>query len=750
MTEEDQRAEGLRQSIVALYQRVNPAALTELPGVFTRYRGREPELWSTVCRKYGHDPTDKASLMALPAGALAAEQPQSAAIAAQPGKLSSSSSAREVRRSMTLEHVEVAPPPSPELRSWRPPVSQPGTAVPDAAAADSPQTASKIAKSDSIQKINVRLSREIPTSSAAPASRRHIDLPDKDGGFVGADDSVVSQTDKLLQGQEQEDHRTGGSMILGTSMARWMTREATAAVHDNITRQSGGHLRNSVAIDAVTAVGESFGEGKMSPAEAAAAAARAPAVPTSPIHSSIGSERSGRISPYTQRSSLSQANDVDVSTAAVNSSNKAQRSLPKRLDPGSPRRPPPGRMAYTGPKRHGTTATIAAAAKADRENAAARVVQRAWSRWSLRANERAKKWKKELELLRWRITVLRRDGEDLAAQELETKLREVLSTIDSVKLRELERGDPKRRGGVSAFGTERLDPWHRRVTSPTESGCAEKDESGALFSDAEEHQGHRQGKEKRYRTRSRRRGQNFSDEGTQDDSDRETAYESDESHESWRSWQDEGTAAAQQRLAVQHPEEHRETASEPRRHRAQSSQESTFATRRRYPAQRDQRPTARRQAASEGTAVRHAGKSGRSLDRAVGDVPDYSLGDADKSLCRALPFSDDEDDRESDEDYYYNAHDSDIHEFASQLGSFLGGATRDETNGLENDFSWHSERTEGEPSGKECLGSLDLSPTEQVRVNRNSDRGTVGSDALMLALQSLEQEIGVGNKSSFR
>lgn len=607
-TDAEQRAEGLRQSIVSLYQLVNPTAIKELPGVFARYRGREAELWSTVCRKYDHDPTDRASLLASPAAAPTEEQPTTAAAAAQPGHPASS---QDVRRSMTLEHTDVAPPPSAEF-------------------------------------------------------------------------------------------------VLGASMARWLTREATAAeIDNNADRDSGGHLKQPVSMGGAVAASErSSGATEMSLAEAAAAAARAPATPTSPNHSPTSSAETGRISPYTRRSSLRPADCVDVPDPGLEgSSTQPQWSLPKRLDPGSPHRPPPGRMAYTGSKGHGTKATVAAAAKVDREIAAARVVQRAWLRWSSRANAKARKWKKELELLRWRIKVLRRDGEDLAAEELEAKLREVLTGINSVKLHELDRrGEPKRRGGVSAFGKERLNPWHQRV--------------------------HRQTNNLQQGERSRKISLSFSDDGQEDE---EGTYDSDDSHESWRSWEHE--TARQPRTRLSPDPASNATARGP--HRRTGGQHSP----------------AHRQAASAGKGVRRGsasrrrtGKSDRVSDRDVYDEEHYSVGDNAHSPCRYLPFSDDEDDSESDADYYYNAHDTDIHEFASQLGSFLGGAARDE----EHTLPWRSGQTEEKISGKEPLGPLDLSPREQVLVTNKSGKETVGSDALMLALQSLEREIGVGNKLCFR
>ena len=606
-TEAEQWAEGLRQSIVSLYQRVNPTALTELPGVFARYRGREAELWSTVCRKYDHDPTDRASLLASPAAAPTQEQPTTVAAAAQPGH---PTSGQDVRRSMTLEHTDVVPPPSAEL-------------------------------------------------------------------------------------------------VLAASMARWLTREASAAAIENTDTHSGGHLKQSVSMGAAVAASESCGEGDMSLAEAAAAAARAPATPTSPNHSPTSSPGPGGISRYNHRSSLQPADCVDIAdSGVVSDSTQPQWTLPKRLDPGSPHRPLPGKMTYTGLKGHGTKATVAAAAKVDSEIAAARVVQRAWLRWSSRANAKARKWKKELELLRWRIKVLRRDGEDLAAEELEAKLREVLTCINSVKLHELDRcGEPKRRGGISAFGTERLDPWYQRV--------------------------HRQAKDTHQGERSIKFGQTFSDDDQDDDS--ESTYGSDDSHESWRSWED--NTARQTRTRLSPDAASQGTARSP--HRRTEGQHSF----------------AHRQAASAGKGVRRASasrrlpeKSDRVSDRGMCDEECDSVGTNAPSPCRYLPFSDEEGDSESDTDYYYNAHDTDIHEFASQLGSFLGGAARDE----EHAFRWRPGPTWDKVSGKELLGPLDLSPTEQVRVTNKSGKETVGSDALVLALQSLEQEIGVGNKSSFR
>lgn len=630
-TTTEERANRLRQSIVALYQRVNPTALPELPGVFKRYRGREQELWSTVCRKYGHEPTDRESLLLPSDAAASTEQPRPGAGAARAGEPTSS---EEARRSMTLEHTDVAPPPSPELRSWVSPVPAPGDGR---SAATTPK------------KINVRLSREAPSSPDVPTSSRNIGYLHQDDCYVGGDESVHAANEESLQKQGQDSHQSRESMVLGVSMARWMTREGAAAVVRGAGRSTGSQLPDPAVI-------ASSGEDKMSVAEAAAAAARAPAIPTSPIHSATSLAQQKQTSPYKQPPLRMLADSLDIPVdAAVNSSIQSQRALPKRLDPASPHRPLPGRMAYSGSKSHGTKAAIAVAAKVDRQIAAARVVQRAWSRWSLRANENARKWKKELELLRWRITTLRRDGEDVAAEELETKLQEVLASVDSVKLRELERrGDPKRRGGVSAFGPKRLDPWHQRVSSSTVP-VSPVDTAGRLLRTTG-------GAESRIATHG----------GTDKDVNGDSMFSDDE-----------------QQLEY-HGQRTRERNS--------------------------------------------TGDRGCSQTFSDDDREDGQSGEV---------FSDDEYDRMSEDNYYYNAHDSDIHEFASQLGSFCGCATRNEVQGGVHVSSWYSERSE-EVDGEEILEQLDMSPVT------SQSEGMVGSEPLMLALQSLEAEIGVGNKSSFR
>lgn len=776
-TAAEQRAEELRQLIVALYQRVNPAALTELPEFFKRYRGREPELWLTVCRKYGHDPADGTSLLVPSPGLTrpSVDEAQSAR----------TTSGQDVRRSMALEHADVAPPPSPDLRVWVPPVPAPGESAPVAATVAAPPPSASQTElemnpaPESIKKLNVRLSREITKSPAGSAASRKLETLYQDDALVGGDkrEGVSVDSGTPLQGKQDQ---AGDSMVLGASMARWVTREATAAVQEIVSASTGGQLRETAALGVLAAADVCAAEDKLSLAEAAAAAARAPATPSSPLHSQNGSAGARQSTP---RESFNRAAPVGIPTIVVeHDSSRPRRSLPKRLDPASPHRPLPGRMTYSGAKGHDTKAAIAASAKLDRQIAAARVVQRAWSRWSLRANEKAKKWKKELELLRWRITALRRDGEDLAAEELEAKLREVLANVDSVKPRELQRrGDPKRRGGVSAFETERLDPWSCRVCSPkeprvdhdraegsgrrmkaeerrrTERSSEYGDESArdAAFSDDEEQH---QETPARQRDRSRRGGHTLADDGTEDKLGEEGVYQSDDSHGSWDSWRDDDTAAAQQKLRARQQLQEQHTASEPRRRHSQPSLDSGY----RKSGNRidtNQQGTASRQVASEGKGIRRSGAgrrrrlghSDRSSGRAtsVDEQEDYR-GWEDDVLHprRALPFSDDEENEEGEEEYYYNAHDSDIHEFASQLGSFLG-TTHDEDHGLAHHSSWYSEEPEENGNGRGHLGSLDLSPREQVLVSK-SGQGVVCSDALMRALQSLEAEIGVGNKLPFR
>lgn len=372
----EHRAEQFRQYIVALYQRVNPGALTELSAVFKRYKGREEELWQTVCRKYHHDP-DPDPVTANPAEPVAAVMPVVGVGAAGGG------GAAAVRRSMTLEHVDVAPPPSPDLRSW--------AAAPAAATAAGGEEAGDAPLSTE-RKINVRLSREAPGGGI---DRGGGDRGGGGSGMIGllqGDDSIVGG------GASGADIPSGGSMVLGSSMARWMSREATTAQTAAVVEPPPRPVpQPAAAVDG-------FDSSSMSVAEAAAAAARSPIqLPGTPVAAS----------PW-------RGNTVAIPSPGNDS--VGARVLPRRLDPVSPHRPPPGRMAYGAI----TKSAIRVNARAHREAHAARVVQRAWARWSFRANEKAAKWKKELELLRWRITTLRRDGEEIAAQELEAKLVEVM------------------------------------------------------------------------------------------------------------------------------------------------------------------------------------------------------------------------------------------------------------------------------------------------------------------------------------
>ena len=313
----EQRAEGLRQSIVALYQRVNPGALTELPGVFKRYRGREPELWSTVCRKYGHDPTDDLSLRAAPAPTLAAGNYSGGTVVpgetvvpgddpTQQGQQVQGQS--ETRRSMALEHADVAPPPSPELRNWVPPVPAPGDVVPMPAAVVSPRSSSSGTQEQereqrermgAMQKINVRLSREVPTGATGDTGIG-IESLQQDDSLVGGGGAVAAV--EIDNQQSLLPPESGNSMILGASMARWMSREATT-VNDSEDKAAGVGAARSTATGVGAAAAVDTGE--MSVAEAAAAAARRPAVPASPIQlpsspaGSGGASLMGAYSPST-------------------------------------------------------------------------------------------------------------------------------------------------------------------------------------------------------------------------------------------------------------------------------------------------------------------------------------------------------------------------------------------------------------------------------------------------------------------
>ena len=541
---EQEQAQAYRDAIVSLYRTVNPGAVSELPALFRKYRGREAELWATVCRKYSHDPANTTP------GPDAPPQPKPAA---------------ELRRSMPLEHDAVAPLPSPELRSLKMRWLADQLHPPPAAEAPG-----------AIQKINVRLSREVPADTLFRAL-------DADG------DGVITRREMrqgLRSGAEEpgaaEDVGGGNVSAVGPSMARWMGRE-------------GG------CTEGVTE------------AEAAAAAARQPM--------------------------QAQPREAAAGDGAALAESGLQRSEPS-LGQGQYR--PTQQWAAKEWAKDQQSTDLAARAR----ELAARVVQRAWSRWRGRLRSKAARWRKELQVLRWRIISLRRDGEEAAAQELEAKLGAIIERMDAVALRELERGEPQRRGGVSAFGAERLPPWNERVLSPPPEGSP-RDLSDSEAAAAETSEA-------------------FSSGGDESDG-------SSEGSESWVGGKCEPAASS---------------------------------------VKSDRR------------------KPGRRKRRAAPLVLPFSDSEAERQM-------EDSPDDDEDENYYHNAHDGDIHEFASHLGSFF----------IQESVVEHAE--DGSSYWAEDMRArdpLDLRREERLPVPASS----VGPDALMTSLASLEKEVGVGNKRVFR
>ena len=298
---------------------------------------------------------------------------------------------------------------------------------------------------------------------------------------------------------------------------------------------------------------------------------------------------------------------------------------------------------------------------------------------------------------------------------------------------------------MSAFGRERLDPWHQRVSSPLDSAGG-RSEVQRLMMERDKLIAQRDvltGDDST--SRARHYGASG---GTFSDGDDDEGNVSDESHESWKSWRDEGTDAVQERLRVQ-----RAVAGDQQKRQPQQHQQGRRTTREQEEDDRHQR---RRQSLSV------AQEQGGGKRRPHSARRPHSKADADEQEGgrRGLPFSDEEDEDEEDgakeeeeesendndteDDYYYNAHDGDIHEFASQLGSFLRGGRRDE----QEDSSFYSQQAEAEESGIfHGDGPLDMGAREQVFAGGGA---AVGPDALMHALGSLEEEVGVGNKPSFR
>jgi len=50
---EEARVNRIREAVVRIYKKKNPAKLEDLPGIFSTYQGRERELYEKICNKYG-------------------------------------------------------------------------------------------------------------------------------------------------------------------------------------------------------------------------------------------------------------------------------------------------------------------------------------------------------------------------------------------------------------------------------------------------------------------------------------------------------------------------------------------------------------------------------------------------------------------------------------------------------------------------------------------------------------------------